>query len=82
MGLPGCKRSAILVANVARNGETFLFVTRSPLTRPVTSPIVIAIPAIAKASLFCPPELVAMTAAVAITDATDKSNPRTRITSV
>ena len=71
-----------MVASVARKGDTPRFATSKPLIRP-TQMLVPATAATIKAtSSFEPEKPVAITAAVAIMEATDRSRPRTIMTKV
>ena len=71
-----------MVASVARNGLTLRFVTSRPLIAPTRAPKPSAVGRIQTRSASSPENEVATTAEVAITDATDRSRPRTRITSI
>ena len=68
----------MVVASVARNGETLRLATRKPFTNPTTSPSPIAATNITGTILLSvAAKPVAMTAEVAITEATDRSTPPT-----
>ncbi len=69
------------MANVARSGDTWRFVTSRPLSRTGADARNTSVtPKMAGAEWFVSSNAVAMTAAVAITEATDRSSPPTRIT--
>jgi hypothetical protein len=73
----------IIMARVARNGLTLRLATSQPLTRPTTAEKAIAATKIIGiASLVVALKAVASTATVAISEATDRSSPRTRMTKV
>src|ERR1700683_2889892 len=71
-----------MVASVARNGDTPRFATRKPLIRPAQILVPATAATIKATSLFEPEKPVAITAAVAIMEATDRSRPRTIMTKV
>src|ERR1700755_692012 len=73
----------IIIANVARNGLTLRLATNQPDTKPTTAEKAIAATKIMGiASLLVALNAVARTATVAISEATERSSPRTRITKV